>query len=593
MSLAYRKKIYKEIICEKISHELGRIRTHEIKNLHIYIISKVMYNKYNLVNDKMNQLEHNPVKDLDTLNSKIIDQYNYLITNTYSNTGTINKIKHIKDISPSQKRFIVVDEDDPKNPQLIFIVELEINKNQVFHQQAEKDINNTLIIWNICKSKNPLYKYVKVNKLIQIYVESLFTNKSTNIIDRFWVALDFKNPDYEKLLETFLRAKFSIKGVTALPGTTHHNYQLDKRYLIMESVYNKYINYKNVSKLEDLKQLKTIGFNIRQLENSMKKTDYFIRLASGNLASVYENVISRNGEISGGARIEVYRTNISLYIENGLDRNLIQDSTFTEKHKDKSNICSIKTDLHRINFHTHPYTCAVAGGYDGELRSFEPPSTGDLKFIIHNDFYVNYLFHLIFATNCIYLIQLHPFWKYYITSNKHDLNLYYYLKFILSNFKYKKLDPVFEKSRLTTLKGINEHLFILNNNTTINEMSKNIDHTKFTEYKGSKMTSEEIRKELKEQYFTNNVIRNINMWFVTTIPYPINVKVDPKMPKDSSGTNYDMSEFNKYIDNIFKKYNYDSKKVLEHLHVNKDLFNKDISIPYYSIDDSIIENIIN
>lgn len=539
------------------------------------------------------------------LKKLLTQQMNKLINECTGKTVEYTSVKP----ESNSKRLLLIDFRINKPPEIILLIDIETSVKGVLTAKNTSMID-TYIIWNICKSQNPKFKIVKTSSILKKYLEDSF--KKSTMIQRYWVAVDFENPKYEETVRFLVRSNFAIKGVSSLPGTVVNDYNTAKRYLVLESISTKYNNYLNVSSVENLNKLLKVANNIKKLEGSIKKDVYIC--PKQITTSVFKNVILVAGETAGSFVFYKDVNNNKILAPNkevvGYEKPKLTHTTHksltTDVDLDKH--CKVVTPKDDFIYHTHPYICnKFSKTY--RPRIYDLPSLADLsvtistnifRFIRNQEFYM----HIIYSINCIYTIQLHPFWIHYVRKSltkgiligDKSMNmlsvLLYYLNFLFKKTNNLKLDKLISKGVHST-EDLNTILFTLNNNLTINELSKNADHTKFEKYEGKEKESEKIRKDIKNVLFSNGILRNVNLLMVSTVMYPFDIKKYSDIPRNADGTNYDISRFSEYLHNFITD-NIGDESKYEKIETFLDtIIIDDTKLPYYSMDDSLIESYLS
>ncbi len=584
---------YSKKICPQIRHELGRIRNTEIGNLLLVELSSLTltYSIGKNTNFTIDKYEIVNNKQLVTQVNDMLNKCNSFLPNYKSNLTSINEYK-----SFNYQKLLLIDYDDINNPQVIFYVEIENNSENIISKTQEGN-TRTNIIWTLCKTDNPKYRYVKTNVILNTYLESQINKrkkKSWNpyIIIRYWCAVDITNPKFEEIVKFFLRANFAIKGVTNLPGTISNNYNQEQRYIVLESISSKKGEYANVTKLANLNEQYFVASGLRTFEQLFKyyKKTYYI--PAEDLLKIFYQVYTSSGEVSGSFNISLSKyysfiKGIPIVLDKlvDFDKPKINKILYDQKHKlnlyeqvkDNDALCQTKAPTAEFIFHTHPYICNNKL-YLSELpRIYEPPSQADLFVTIFKGIKtgIGIKIHFVFTVNSIYIIQLNPYWQnifnVYFSAMRGQkiidelVEILLYIQFlILNNQRYHSLIT----NGLKNKEDMYNYLFLLNNNMTISELSRDIDHTEFKDYKGTKKTNEEIKKDIKERLISTHLksVKNYNLFMISLVPYPINLNFYPDIPKDVSGKEYDPEKFTPYFHNeLYVKDNYSGVKAHEYL----------------------------
>jgi hypothetical protein len=397
------------------------------------------------------------------------------------------------------------------------IILLDLSNNEIVFSFNVDSFN---MIYDLCKSSNEYYRDIRTNEILRSYM-----NKSK---EKYYVYLDFGEPNYERTIAFLVRSGFYIKGPTIVPNNILKTHMKEtQRYLLLsydKSKSNK-INFNTLN----VENLLAIASNIKMYETSMKTKVY--QLDNSSLKKVLTYVCNWSKEISGSFTekskrefdvLECLDKNINL---NG-GRKLLESDLDISPYT--INACQVLVlSYNIINFHTHPLYCYFEG-HSFKNRFSDPPSRPDIYQLFLNykfiDFIVNDKFraHLIFTLECIYTIQIHPYWIYKLKKKgiKFTVDFLTYLKILIEN--YNKHELTYDIIR-GSKKAITELFYFYNNKFNFNELAKDIKHSKISELKlhPSTLTKEDdIRKWYKTEFYSSDLDRNMNLFIFNIIPYP-------------------------------------------------------------------------
>lgn len=396
-------------------------------------------------------------------------------------------------------------------------------------------IENKVEIWTVCKTTSPAYRSIRVNLYLKSILNSIFDTFTTDDVYG-WLTVDFKNPFYKQAVQQYLRAGFEIKYVTnngAIYSESHPNiYQINpnstnvsqnlarddpnNKVLIMECYKGKrsFDNPPIILNESEVAYQLNIALNIRSLEYELQ-TKSIVTINPDAWKLLFKKVIKNNFEcagvllkkhITGSTNAVINKYSIFMNCEGAESR--------------PTDICAT-TQVHPgdINFHTHPISCYLRNRSSGMINfNYNPPSSADLKFIFlqYSNNQLN-SFHLVFTLSGIYVLQAHPYWKTLLKNRtKFSENCAKYIFYLLNFITDEDFPSTYSQEPNSAIKYINSSF---SPNHIIKYLKKKgitIDPL----YKSSCLIGPTTRK---------NFNRNMNLFYLSFIPYPINHSLYPNL----------------------------------------------------------------
>lgn len=388
------------------------------------------------------------------------------------------------------------------------------------------DLDNNLIIdFNL--KKHFIGLEVILNNLLLVLVSKLkYEYKYLNIL------INYKDSFYELKLLFLLNAGFSIKGSVYNEETRNLMMKID------DTNKNMYVI--------DLEKLLNIGIKIRDFENRFSKKELVIDNES--IKKIIPFVLRFSNEISGSF---FYSSDGKLITD---DKHLLipQNQKFLEKREDITDelvnqVFSSKSILFDvINFHTHPYI-----SYIKNKQFLAPPSYGNysariqpFRLDIKEKYAITDLYkcHIVFTIECMYVLQVHPYWIQRLSSMSLNKSCNYYLNYliIIGMMYINKLIYLKDKEKF----DYNNFIYELNNKFNLNLISKQFDFSKdiytwnVIDGKFQKKVIDpkyklDTRDKWKKLCIEDELDRNLNLFCVSFIEYPfksnsILAKIDKK-----------------------------------------------------------------
>jgi hypothetical protein len=401
-------------------------------------------------------------------------------------------------------------------PENIFIL-VDLTNNQIVFSF---NVDSFGMIYDLCKTSREEYKDIRTNEILKAYLNKAKT--------KHFVYLDFNEPNYEKTIAFLIRSGFYIKGPTIVPNTMLKKHMNESQiYLLLsydKSKANK-INYNTLN----VENLLAIASKIKVYETNMKTKIY--ELENESLRKILAYVCNWSKEISGSFTEKSKREfdvlqclDININLNEG-SKLLESDYDVIGYTKDACRVTILTFNI--INFHTHPVNCYIEKNTSNHSFS-SPPSRADIYIqftdtrSIYNIVNDKFRTHLVFTLECIYSIQIHPYWIYKLKKKgiTFSNDFFEYLKILIENFK--KFDLT-NNSILGDKLAIIELFYFYNNKFNFNELAKDIEHSKISELKlhPSTLTKEDdIRKWYKTEFYSSDLDRNMNLFIFNIIPYP-------------------------------------------------------------------------
>jgi hypothetical protein len=400
---------------------------------------------------------------------------------------------------------------DDQNLDRIFVIYDLTNNEIVFTFNIDK----YYMIYDLCKTMNPLYRNVRTNNILKVIL-SRYDND-------LFVYLDFTEKNFDKTVAFLVRSGFYLKGSSVVPNNTRlEHYNVSQRYLLLS--YNSQkaesMNYNTLN----VSNLVAVANNIKTHETSMKTYTY--QLDNASIRKLLTYMYNWSGEVSGSF------TKKEGNILECLDKNMLTNKgniivkEDLEMLKSKHERCGIEV-LHFdiVNFHIHPLTCYIQENITIVLGI---PSIADINAMFGNDIkdrisLTEYRFHIVATMEGLYTIQIHPYWinKFNVWGEFIEYDWWMYIhKLIELNQTY--LDIIIKSMYKENVEeNLIQMLYFINNKFTINNLAKEVEHTKLylSDIPSDLQTEEEIRKWYKDKFYASDIDRNMNLFAFNFIPY--------------------------------------------------------------------------
>ena len=418
---------------------------------------------------------------------------------------------------------------------------------------------NRLEIYNVCKTSLPSAKSFKVSYFLRDVILKYFEKGFRTI----WLGVLFSNPNYERAVLSYLRAGFEIKYVSSIGGGSKSNYA--GRLLNMEAHYGK--NAFSTSDLnfilpkDEEAQYITIANNIKLVEyDALTHSTILLQPSAWKL--FVKQVITKNKECGG-----IINKKLIPGEEPSIDKYTILMGCEGGEGQQEEECTTSQSFPYEINFHTHPISC-YNKMYGINATNLGPPSVADYQVVFGN--FVNglSLFHMVVALEGIYVLQIHPYWKYMLSSNK------------ISNECFESI--------LFTINSINEAYFPMSYFTDMEETLKyanNLMSPNVILKRYSKVASNQSKVQaIKDQCLLYGINRNINLFICTFLQYPAT-----ETTIGGSLSNY--IGVMKHQKLAFDKISLDNRAAVVKDFLNVGFFDVPIEIPYYIFDPSKLDQI--
>jgi hypothetical protein len=416
----------------------------------------------------------------------IINKLNTSLTNCFGNP--FNYTKFIELIPSDNIDYYLVFGlvASTNDMHLLFSVSYTFNSEQ-----------NRVEIFSVCKTNSEISKDFRVADFLYI----VNSNYLTAGIEKIWLGVLFSNTFYERAVVSYLRAGFDVKYVSSLGSQEKSNY--NGRFLVMEANAGKGSYAPGIpqpfalSKAEEAKMI-SIAKNIKLVEyDALQEIE--IRLEPSAWKVFLRQVVVKNKECGGIIRKHVdasgnaYIDKFSILMgcEGGVDP--------SEKECTTNQVFS-----YEINFHTHPILCY--NKLQGVSANLGPPSVADYSVVFNQFMEGLHLFHMVTSLEGIYVVSVHPYWKYLLENNKLSQECLLGMNWLINSISQAYFPD-------TYFTDISEMLKYSNN-----LMSPNLLIKRYVTQKG--MTAE--IQVFKENCLASGINRNINLYICSFIPYPIN-----------------------------------------------------------------------
>ncbi len=414
---------------------------------------------------------------------------------------------------------------------------------------------NRLELYSVCKTHSRYSKNFRVSYFLRNAIISYFNEGFTTV----WLGVLFSNPNYERAVLAYLRAGFEVKYVASLGSGEKSNYE--GRILVMEAYAGKRAFSTSAKsyvlpKYEE-GQLLTIANNIKLVEYDALMTSNAI-LQSSAWKLFMKQVVVKNKECGGIIRKKIGADGTAI-----IDKYTVLMGCEGGEGQAEEECTTTQTFPYEINFHTHPIVCY--NKLQGVSANIAPPSVSDFRVVFNQYLQGLRLFHMVFALEGIYVVQVHPYWQYMLDNAK------------LSQECFEQLD--------TLINSIHEAYFPYSYFTDIGEtlkyannlMSPNIILKRYAEKKGADVTF----RNFKDQCLLHGLNRNINLFICTFVQYPIKqeatggsmleyirIMKERKLVFEQMSLDQRVSDIKSFLDNIF--------------------IDMPIQIPYYSFNPAMI-----
>lgn len=418
---------------------------------------------------------------------------------------------------------------------------------------------NRIEIYSVCKTSLPGAKDFKVSNFLRNIILTYFEKGFTNV----WLGVLFSNPNYERAVLSYLRAGLEIKYVSSIGGGSKSNYE--GRLLNMEAHAGKRafstsdINF-ILSKDEETQYI-TIANNIKLVEYDAL-TQSTVLLQSSAWKLFVKQVITKNKECGG-----IINKKLIPGKEPIIDKYTILMGCEGGEGQHEEECTTTQSFPYEINFHTHPISC-YNKMYGIDATNLSPPSVADYQVVFGH--FVNglSLFHMVVSLEGIYVVQIHPYWKYMLSSNK------------ISNECFESI--------LFTINSINEAYFPISYFTDIEETLKyanNLMSPNIILKRYSKVASNQSKVQaIKDQCLLYGINRNINLFICTFLQYPATEETI-----GGSLSNYIGAMKHQKL--AFDKISLDNRVSTVKDFLKVGFFDVPIEIPYYDFDSSKIDQI--
>jgi hypothetical protein len=415
----------------------------------------------------------------------IIDKLNISLTNCF---GTPYSYKSYLELIPNEHTEYFLIFGVPTGQTYLDLV---FSVSYVFSTEEQR-----LEVYSVCKTDSSIAKEFRVSDFLYKVNSDFFTVGFTKV----WLGVLFSNPIYERVVTSYLRAGFDVKYVSSIGSQEKSNYS--GRFLVMEAQTGKRAYLPGtpqpfvLDKGEETKMI-DIAKNIKLVEYDFLQ-EIFVRLDSSAWKVFLRQVIVKNKEcggiirkhIDGEGNVYIDKFSILMGCEGGVDPN--------EQECTTNQVFSFE-----INFHTHPIICY--NKTQGVTAALGPPSIADYRVVFGQFMEGLHYFHMVVSLEGIYVISVHPYWKYLLEHKKITDQCLIGIDWLIGSIN----EAYFPISYFT---DINEMLKYSNN-----LMSPNLLMKRYISQKGTNAQLESF----KESCLAGGINRNINLFICSFVPYPI------------------------------------------------------------------------
>jgi hypothetical protein len=430
--------------------------------------------------------------------TKVTGLNDILITNETSIMAYLNEsLKRCFNIDYGYTRYAELVPNDNIDYYLVFNlqengVSFELVFSTSFINNREE---NRLELYSVCKTQSRYANDFRVSYFLRNAIISYFNEGYSTV----WLGVLFSNPHYERAVMSYLRAGFEIKYVASMGSGEKSNYE--GRILVMEAYSGKRAFATDAKSYvlprDEETQLLTIANNIKLVEYDALTTSNAV-LQSSAWKLFIKQVVVKNKECGGIIRKKISPDGTAI-----IDKHAVLMGCEGGEGQVEEECTTTQVFPYEINFHTHPIVCY--NKLQGVSANLSPPSVSDFRVVFNQYLQGLRLFHMVFALEGIYVVQVHPYWQYMLSNSKLSQECFVQLDTLINSIH----EAYFPYSYFT---DISETLKYTNN-----LMSPNIILKRYAEKKGANPTF----RPFKEQCLLHGLNRNINLFICTFVQYPI------------------------------------------------------------------------